>query len=210
MLSALASEFDIFLGNKLNASGDSVEWAECLYPLAIEVCDRKLYKNSSRDYFWREVLLKKAQVILGENKTKQDIAWGWKLPESILALRLILSVFPFAKVVFLVRHPYSSSLRRTHLTSRPDNRLGISVLKAAYRELGRSEDRIYSDQDFLLNAITWRFQIKHALEALDENVPAERVLWIKYEELAENLTDVRLRFANFLGCRAYNRAGIAS
>ena len=36
MLSSLASTSNVFIGNQLNASGDSIEWAELLYDMSIQ------------------------------------------------------------------------------------------------------------------------------------------------------------------------------
>jgi hypothetical protein len=95
-----------------------------------------------------------------------------KLPEMMLVLPLLIDAFPHAKVVHLTRHPVSSSLRRTHMTSRLTNAVGAAALPAAYRYSNRDPRQIGSDEPYLHNAYAWNFQVarvvRYAWDVLGE------------------------------------------
>jgi hypothetical protein len=84
---------------------------------------------------------------------------GLKLPETMLVLPLLIDAFPHARVVHLTRHPVSSSLRRTHMTSRLNNPVGAGCSPAAYRYSNRDVGRIATDDPCMHNACSWNFQV---------------------------------------------------
>src|SRR5690348_2568875 len=61
LLSQLAEELGIFIGNKVNRSGDSVEWVEPVYRMAIESATSIELPSGSR---YRTTLREKAAQIL--------------------------------------------------------------------------------------------------------------------------------------------------
>ena len=134
-------------------------WVDTIYDLALDAMAGCLTAESERDLFWRVRLRRLAAGILEAAGRSADSAWGWKLPETMLALGSILRAFPRAKVVHLVRHPLTSSLRRTHLTSRLDNRIGQAVLTSAYLAGGLDPWRIRTDDPYVHNAVTWNYQV---------------------------------------------------
>lgn len=199
LLSALAAQSGAFLGNDLNVSGDSVEWVADIYELAREACASDIAPGSERDAYWRQALQQRATDILGKAALPAGAKWGWKLPETILALPQILRAFPRARVIHLTRHPFTSSLRRTHMTSRNDNPIGASVLSSAYRAAGRAPEAILADEPYLHNAYTWAYQVGGACRALDAFCQDDRVLRLRYEDLCANPAQARGEIAAFLG-----------
>src|SRR5262245_61572858 len=117
LLSELARELGIFIGNQLNKSGDSSEWVPLVYRMAVEAGGGRDLPFGPR---YRREIRSQAERILSLASHPLS-SWGLKLPEAMLVLPLLIDAFPRAKVVHLIRHPVSSSLRRTHMTSRLDN-----------------------------------------------------------------------------------------
>jgi hypothetical protein len=109
--------------------------------------------------------------------------WGFKLPEAMLVLPLLTDAFPRAKVVHLIRHPVSSSLRRTHMTSRLGNPVGDVALPAAYRYAGRPVGEIATDESYVHNAHAWNFQVTRVAQYGREVLGESRYLELKYEDV---------------------------
>ncbi len=118
LLSQLAAIDGIFLGNDVNKSGDSVEWVDLVYRRVVEAGGAHELPKGSR---YRREIRARAEEVLGHAPPGRSRLWGLKLPEAMLVLPLLIDVLPQAKVVQLIRHPVSSSLRRTHMTSRLEN-----------------------------------------------------------------------------------------
>lgn len=158
VLSEAAQHAGVFLGNDINISGDSVEWVRPIYDLTIDVCGGKTASPDARDR-----LRNHARDILEGGAWTPSQPWGWKLPETMLILPQVLEAFPAARVVHLVRHPVTMSLRRTHMTSRLDNPVGRSVLKASYRDIGRPVEMIETDEYWQHNAVSWLYQVRRVM-----------------------------------------------
>jgi hypothetical protein len=199
LLSALASANGIFLGNSLNATADSVEWVTDIYDLAIESTTVGVTAGSTRDVYWRERLRQTAEQILAAAKLPSHSAWGWKLPETMLALPQVLRAFPRARIIHLVRHPITSAIRRTHMTSRMNNPVGEAVLPAAYRACGLDPKDIASDEPYLHNAATWFYQVGNVCRTLSESWTGERVFQLRYEEICANPMNACCEMAKFIG-----------
>jgi Sulfotransferase family len=196
MLSALSVQLGVFLGNVLNESLDSVEWVDTLYDLAIAATESGIAAGSARDLYWSARLREHAAGILSLRKHPGTALWGWKLPETILAVGPVLRAFPLARVVHLVRHPLTSALRRTHMTSRVDNRIGQAVLPAAYRSCGLDLGDAAGDEPYVHNAVTWAFQVRAATDALRTTNITSLVL--RYEDLCANPDQALTTVAQFL------------
>jgi Sulfotransferase family len=202
LLAQAALSAGVFLGNELNATHDSVEWVEALYDLAVEALTVGVDSGSARDFYWRERLRRRAAEVLAANRSKPAILWGWKLPETMLALPQVLRTFPGGRVVHIVRHPLTSSLRRTHMTSRLDNPVGRAVLPAAYRALNFDPNDIEHDEPYVHNAVTWAFQVRNVLDALRRTPPTKGCLQLRYEEVCADPTQAQKALAAFLGIAA--------
>ena len=199
LLAQLALSVGTFLGNELNSSQDSVEWVETLYDLAVEVVTIGVASGSARDLYWHRRLRHLASEILARGCCDPVSLWGWKLPETMLMLPQAVRAFPRARVVHLVRHPVTSALRRTHLTSRVDNPVGRAVLAAAYRACGFDADNIERDEPYIHNAVTWVYQVGGVLDTLRSTSLTEGWLQLRYEEICTNPVEAQKRLAAFLG-----------
>jgi hypothetical protein len=208
LLSAFASSTGVFLGNTLNATGDSVEWVPDIYDLAIESTTVGVISGSPRDAYWRGRLRRTAEEILATAGLPSDAVWGWKLPETMLALPQVLRAFPRARIIHLVRHPVASALRRTHMTSRMSNPVGEVVLPAAYKACGLDPKDIDSDEPYLHNAATWSYQVGNVWRALTRAPTPERVCQLRYEEVCADPIAALREISKFLGKSVVSTAEI--
>jgi sulfotransferase family protein len=118
----------------------------------------------------------------------------------MLVLPLLIDAFPHAKVVHLTRHPVSSSLRRTHMTSRLGNPVGDVALPAAYRYSNRAADEVMTDEAYLHNAYSWNFQVARVLHYARAMLGQEQYLEIKYEDVCTRPDRVLAAVQSYVGC----------
>lgn len=196
LLSEIASECDIFLGNELNVSMDSVEWIDPVYPIATSALANS-NRPTPRDQDIT-ALRRNAALMLKRADHPDNQFWGWKLPETMLILPEVLAAFPRARLVHLVRHPVTSSLRRTHLSSRFDNPIGKAVVPAAYIAANRDPSLAKADPDYLRNAITWLFQVRTAIR-FGTAMGNSNYLMLRYEDICAHPQDVLSQMQGFLG-----------
>ena len=172
---------DIFLGNDINETRDSVEWVAPIYDLVV---NQRCVNDGTFKPEHLQRLRNNAKNILSKANYNSGL-WGFKLPESILCLAELKKAFPKAKIIHLVRHPVSISLRRTHMTSRVDNPVGKRVLRDAYSHIGRDQSQISSDNEALNNAISWNYQLNQASNFFDSLVDQDSLLTVKYEAIID-------------------------
>jgi hypothetical protein len=207
LLSQLGVGAGIFLGNKVNTSGDSVEWVDLIYEMVAESGGRLALPTGSR---YRPEIRATAERILAAAPPDQRARWGLKLPAAMLVLPLLLDAFPDAKVVHLTRHPVSSSLRRTHKSSRLGNQVGDVALPAAYAFAGRDPERIATDDVYLHNAYSWNFQVARVVEYARRDLRESHYLELKYEDVCDD-PEQALRAARvFFGQTARDRSATVS
>lgn len=195
LMSELLAKNGLFLGNRINKFGDSVEWVDIIYEITRSTT---LQRPATFELEWQQRLRDTAREILTKSGLPTFTAWGWKLPETILALPEVLHAFPLCKIIHLVRDPVSSSLRRSHLTSRSCNPIGEIVLKKSYMEANMSTDRIQEDDDHIRNAVTWLYQVKYAKETISNNLDEERCIEIKFEDFCSNIESISSQVGAFL------------
>ena len=195
LLADLAARLGLFLGPRVNESFDSVALAPLVYELVEERGDAVDLPEGDGA---RARILSTLEAVYGD-WLREGEPFGWKLPESILVLPLLLDAFPDARVVFLVRHPVTASLRRPHVTTLPEHPLGRAVLAGAYRAVGRPPGRVPTDPPYVRHALVWRHEVGRAHRWLARSVPAERVLRLRYEELALSPRRCAERLAGHLG-----------
>jgi len=192
LLSLALQELGVFLGDRLNDSGDSVDWVDLTYglvkaqsasvaPPAAEVGSR---------------LLENAESILLRGRGEGTRRWGWKLPETMLIVPEVARAFPEAQFVQIVRHPVDICLRRTHLTSRTNNPVGAVALPAAYRSLGWQRDPS-ADPGHVRNAASWVHQVDRVMRAGKE-LGSRRYLSVRYEDLCTDPQRVSDALARYL------------
>jgi hypothetical protein len=112
----------------------------------------------------------------------------------------LVDAFPQAKIVHLTRHPVSSSLRRTHVTSMLANPLGAAVLPSAYRYSKRDVGLIATDEEYLHNACSWNFQVTRVSRYARATLGRESYLEISYEALCAEPSRIAALVRAFLGC----------
>ena len=183
LLSVMAQDAGVFLGNDVNPSGDSLELVMPLYQGIIE----KFRCNS----IWQ-----KAQIVPRIRSAAAEMIanlpcnnlWGFKLPESNFLLPELREAFPHARYVHLMRDPLSTCLRRTHMTARLDNHIGRITLAAAYDYLGLERTKILHDSPAEHMAYTTIHQlhmVKEFLSKLLEGSYSE----VLFEHVMENPGD---------------------
>jgi hypothetical protein len=196
LLSQLAEDLGVFIGNHVNKSGDSIEWVDLVYRLAVESSRSQELPMGSR---YRQEIRARAARILEAHRGSARSPWGLKLPESMLVLPLLVDAFPAARIVHLVRHPVSSSLRRTHMTSRLNNAVGAATLPNAYRFCQRDASSIAADEPYVHNAVSWNYQVRRVVDYARAQLTRDRYLEIRYEELCENPVPLVARARSLLG-----------
>ena len=197
MISEIARKLDIFLGNRLNFAGDSLEWVDLIYEYAI----KKTIATTRGQQFSEDfsgMFLDKVQDILEAGEYDLEGAWGWKLPETMLVVPEMMKLFPKAKLVHLVRHPVTSSLRRTHMTSRYNNPIGRAVLRGAYHDIRRNPKNIASDPEYFHNAVTWLYQVKRVHEFAMDNLSADNYHLVKFEDMMNEPLETSRKLTRFM------------
>ena len=192
LLSMLLQEHGLFLGNRLNESEDSIEWVKVLFEVAV----RKLTDDASSCSHRQEALSRCGESILTKGQWKEGQLWGWKLPETMLVLPEVVQAFPGARFLHLVRHPVDTCLRRTHVTSRPNNPVGAATLQAAYSWLGWSRNP-GDDDDYMRNTASWVYQVHHAVK-FGRGLGSNRYLELRFEDICADAQTVSDTIAEFL------------
>lgn len=196
LLSEMAVAAGFFLGNTLNQSWDSEEWVDLVYRIVIETGGQRDLPRGSR---FRAEIRNRAQNILREAEQTGETLWGWKLPETILVLPLFLNAFPEAKIIHLVRHPISGSLRRSHMTSRLGNPVGDVVLPAAYGYAGRDLTLIHGDETYLHNAYSWNFQVSRVVDFARATLSERNYIELRYEDVCRKPEKAVANVRSFVG-----------
>jgi hypothetical protein len=198
LISGIIQHCGVFLGNRLNKSADSLEWVDTIYAIAVERHSARHDPTPEQRAEWTRRLRQTAARIRSDAGLADDALWGFKLPEAMLIMPELLEAFPQARLVHLVRHPITSSLRRTHVTSRTDNRVGAAVCAAAYRAIGRDPARAPKDPDWRRNAITWLYQVAPVAK-LGRSLEDGRYLEVTFEALCDDPETTNRRVLDFLG-----------
>lgn len=194
LLSKLMQGIDIFLGNEINETEDSIEWVGPIYDLVV---NRRSLKNGSFNEKHINRLRENAKNILTIKECNTGL-WGFKLPETMLCIPELLKAFPNAKIIHLVRHPVSISMRRSHMTSRLNNPVGKTVLHDAYTHFGFDVKGISNKEEYFNNAISWAYQLHLLTNFICDASPKQHVLHVKYEEITTNPTKVLNSILDYL------------
>jgi glycosyltransferase involved in cell wall biosynthesis len=196
LLSRLIQDIGIFLGNDLNESEDSEEWVRPIYDMVI---NKKSLNSQSFGKKEKEELRLNALNVLSRKGVENFKRWGFKLPETMLCLPELLDAFPKAKVIHLTRHPITLSLRRTHMTSRLDNKVGVSVLQQAYSQKGLDFAEASSQSDEINNALSWDFQLTKVMGEAKALLTENNYIVVSFEAICDNHHQVRSKLYDFLG-----------
>jgi hypothetical protein len=90
LLSQLAEDLGVFIGNHVNKSGDSIEWVDLVYRLAVESSRSQALPMGSR---YRQEIRARAARILEAHRGSAASPWGLELPETMLVLPLLVDAF---------------------------------------------------------------------------------------------------------------------
>jgi hypothetical protein len=193
LIGEMAKAAGVSLGARLNASADSLDYVELIYALAL----RRL--EGAEDHPGAAAALRDQAAKTLSRTRPGALGWGWKLPETLLILHDLISAFPRARIVNLMRHPVGACLRRSHVTSRPDHAIGRAVLAAGYAEIGRSDADLAAEPEHVRNAVSWRFQMRRLLDFNQAHDRPGRQLDLRYEDLVRAPAHAADRLAAFLG-----------
>lgn len=193
LLSTIAQDCGLFIGNKVNKSGDCMDMVHEIYATVFR-------SHLSRDPWLRSqsvpALRAAAQDMLDTAGWPAD--WGFKLPEVLLVLPEIIQAFPKAKFVEWTRSPQVATRRRTHMTARTDNHVGRTALRLAYDHFNLPRTNILGDGDQSRMVVTTLHQTALAERHL-AGMPPERHLTLRFEDTLEDPQDVLARFSEFTG-----------
>lgn len=126
----------------------------------------------------------------------------YKLPTKAGALPHIVKIFPNAKILWIIRHPYAvvSSMRSLVMNERGDNWLKISArdelkrLSRLFPEINNLN--IHEKDEITLGALVWKYKIL-AMELFKREKLNLSI--IKYEDLLENPKATLLPVMNKIG-----------
>jgi len=193
LLSTLASDVGLFIGNENNPAGDCLELVGPIY----RAINRK-YRCPGE---WQKSLnipdLRSAAASMLERSGWPD-DWGFKLPESLLVLPELQRAFPNARYALMTRDPLTTVLRRTHMTSRLDNEIGQIALVLAYTSAGLPLNSILTDSATMRMARGTVHQYG-LIKDLRSAVPVERWHQFGFESMVNEPRAVLDDFAGF--CR---------
>jgi len=205
----LREDLGYFFGNKLNTSGDSIEWKKLSFEI-VKVYGGEINLPEDASSFEKE-LLKTADEILRQGKYPDK--WGWKLPHTLLFFPIVAQVFPNSKFIHMIRHPIPSSIgrkRKSDKTSRLRGQ-GKALLPAAYAYFHKEEilptvedlEALNSDSTVLqciMNAYGWNHQVGRGIE-YGREILKDRYLELKYEDCCEEPQRELERICEFIGVR---------
>lgn len=204
LLSQIAQDCGVFIGGPgwVSETQDSLEWVDLIYKMVFETRETLDLPQGSK---YRQEILDTARRILSTNGIPFENLWGWKLPETTLVLPLILDAFPGARILHIVRHPISASLRKHHITADPGHPVGEAALYGAYRYAGRDPAFAPFDENWRRSAYTWIHQVSRIAHYGRTQVNPANYLEIRYEDVCDRPEQAVLDVANFLKVGTPNR-----
>lgn len=200
LLSVLASDLGIFLGNDLNVSGDSMEIAQSFYKALLN-------KHLSRAEWQRKSVV--PDLLASAGTFADQDRWGFKLPESMLLVPELDQAFPNARYIHLIRDPLDTCLRRTHMTARFDNPIGRAAIREAYRYLGIDLVRSLEDFPALHMAYTTIHQVESVLDYASASLDG-RYCEVRFEDLLADPQSCLATVADWLGVEAAGEGIVSS
>ncbi|MGJ8617204.1 MAG: sulfotransferase [Sulfitobacter sp.] len=191
LVSLLAQDCELFLGNDVNKSGDCMDMIPTLYRSVL----RHLHCVDvwSKSVIVADIRSAAVQMLEAAGWPKN---WGFKSPESVLILEHIRAAFPNARYVHFHRKPESTVFRRSHMTARFDNEIGRAAIPAAYDHLGIPRAQILKDNTLLHMAATTRHQ-NDLIAAHLSTLPPEDHVTLSFEQTLAEPKEVLAKFAEF-------------
>lgn len=197
LLSQLVQTLGVFIGTDINESDDSLEMVDLVYWLTLETA-----RTPAPPLKFVSIIRQTLGGILRKGKVAPEAVWGWKLPETLYVLPLILEAFPKARMIHLVRHPASVILDRPrHVTANMETQIGRCMLPIAYEEFGRDPLHIGTDPHWLQGAISWVHQVAKTVTWCRNFLPPRQHLQVKFEDLVARASPATGEIAKFIGVR---------
>jgi hypothetical protein len=196
LLSWLAEDAGIFIGNEISGSGDAIEMVQDLYMGVLNKYQKRASWQKQR--IVPRIRLAAARML--ERAGPTQIPWGFKLPESMLLAPEIHRAFGEARYLHLIRDPLTTCLRRTHMTARFDNVIGRVAIRAAYHYCGRDLDKSLKDSPALRMAYTTIHQVE-TVRAFARAHLGGRYLEIRFEDLLQTPSEKVMEVAGWLDMR---------
>lgn len=210
LLSSIAQDAGLFIGNRVNISGDCMDMVPAIY------------RTIFRKYCCPDIEQKKLSIADLRQAAGKMIAskgvnqqWGFKLPELLLILPEIEMAFPKAQFVNIKRNPIGTVLRRSHMTARVDNHIGRVALKEASQYFSFSMQKLLEVSSISRMAISTMHQLSITQEFL-ASISPERWLEISFEDIISNpeiqleefskFCNLPIKSRNILSLVSYQRA----
>ena len=219
LLSWLALDAGVFLGNGLGGTGDSMEMVQDLYMGVLNKYQRRASWQKER--IVPRIRLSAARMLeRAENRKEQflpkirqatarilrrtepaSLLWGFKLPEAMLLLPELHQAFSNARYLHLIRDPLTTCLRRTHMTARFDNAIGRIAIREAYRYCGRDLTHSLDDSPELRMAYTTIHQVETVRDYARSHL-GDRYLEIRFEDALKDPRRIIESVSRSLGTNA--------
>lgn len=193
LLSSLTQDCGLFIGNKVNQSGDCIDMVNALY--------RGLITKHLSSVKWQcDGVIPKIRNTASQMLEHADwpMQWGLKLPESLLLLPELHSAFPNARYVHFHRDPIATILRQSHMTARLDNHIGRVSVRAAYDYFDIDRAKTLTADDTTRLAITTAHQLS-LVKTHQALIPANRWLDLSFEETIANPQTQLEQLSQFTG-----------
>jgi len=193
LVSVMASDIGLFIGNGLDSMGDCHEMVGPIY--------RAIFRKHRCPSIWQKSLiipdLRESAIKMLQEASWPNF-WGFKIPESLLILPELQEAFPEAKFVFLKRDPLTTVLRRTHITSRLDNEIGRTLLPLAYDFAKLPRETIFKDVPSVHMAHGTAHQINLTM-TFKSSIPENHWHEINFENIMTGSKNILDKFADFCG-----------
>ncbi len=193
LISTLAHDLNMFIGNDVNTTGDSREMTRSIYRGLI----RKFRCPSKRQKMLTLPDLRETAALMLEQADWPEI-WAFKSPESLFILPELSSAFPRARYVFFGRDPLLTVLRRSHMTARVDNEIGQITLPLAYDFFKIARQQILIDSDMVHKCRTTAHQLE-LIANLRQQTPDSKWLNLKFEDLISKPESLLSNLSDFTG-----------
>jgi len=193
LLSVMASNIGLFIGNDINPFGDCLEM--------VGSNQRAVYRKYRCPSKWQKSLIipdLRASAIEMLTKASWPTNWGFKNPMSLLVLPELRTAFPKAKYVFMNRDPLTTVSGRSHITTRLDNEIGQTALPLAYDFANLPRETILVDNP----TVRMAHGIAHQIGLVTEfklSILGNNWYKVSFESLIAGSSEVLKGFADFCG-----------
>lgn len=193
LLTTIAQDLNIFIGNDINSTGDSREMVPSVYRGLIR---KYRCPNKQQKLLTVPDIRETASQML--EQAEWPINWAFKSPESVFILDELNDAFPNARYVFLDRDPLQTVLRRTHMTARLDNQIGQITLPLAYDYFDLEKHEILRDSSLIHMCRTTSHQLEMLLK-FKQNIPSDKWLNLNFKDLIINPKSHLVKLSKFTG-----------